>query len=86
MQEKVLVNDALQSINGELSKFGAIIAETDNMELKQTFKQIRNQCETSQEEIYQIARAKNYYVPAAQATPDEVQQVKSLFSQGSGMV
>lgn len=85
MQEKVMVNDTLQSINGELTKFGGMILETENKELKQTLKQIRNQCEMSQEEIYEIARAKSYYVPAAPATPDEIQHVKSLFTQGSAM-
>lgn len=82
MEEKVMVNDTLNAINGELSKFGGIIAETENKELKQTFKQIRNQCEMSQEEIFEMARAKNYYIPAAQAKADEIQNVKSIFSQG----
>ena len=77
-----MVNDTLNAINGELSKFGGIIAETENKELKQTFKQIRNQCEMSQEEIFEMARAKNYYIPAAQAKADEIQNVKSIFSQG----
>lgn len=83
MQEKVMVNDALNSINSELSKFGSMIPQTDNKELKQTLKQIRNQCETSQEEIYEMARTKSYYVPSSMASPDEVQHVKSLFSQQS---
>lgn len=81
MQEKVMVNDVLASINSELTKFGSMIPQTDNKELKQTLKQIRNQCETSQEEIYEMARSKSYYVPASQATQEEVQHVKSLFTQ-----
>lgn len=85
MEEKVMVNDTLTAINGELSKFGGIIAETENKELKQTFKQLRNQCEMSQEELFEIARSKSYYIPAGQATQEEVQQVKSIFSQDSGM-
>lgn len=79
MDEKVMVVDSLESINAELSKFGGIIPQTDNKELKQTFKQFRNQCEMSQEELYEIARSKSYYVPAAQATDAEIQHVKSLF-------
>ena len=43
---------------------------------------MRNQCEMSQEEIYQIARARGYYVPAAQATREEVDHVRSVLSQG----
>lgn len=79
MEEKVMVVDSLESINSELGKFGGIIPQTDNKELKQTFKQFRNQCEMSQEELYEIARSKGYYIPAAQATDAEIQHVKSLF-------
>ena len=58
-----------------------MIAQTENQELKQKLKMIRNQCEMSQEELYQIARSKSYYVPAAKATQEEVAHVKSLFTQ-----
>ena len=40
------------------------------------------QAEMSQEEIYQIARARGYYVPAAQATREEVDHVRNVLSQG----
>lgn len=81
MNEKTMVIDALTGINGELKNFGGMIAETGNPQLKQTLKQMRNQCETSQEEIYQIAREKQYYVPAAPAKEDEIEHVKSILSQ-----
>lgn len=80
MDEKTMVNDTLASINGELVRFGEMIPQTDNQALKQTLKQFRNACETSQEELYQIARERSYYVPAAKATESEVQHVKSLFT------
>ena len=57
-----------------------MIAQTENQELKQTLKQFRNSCEKSQEELYKIAREKSYYVPAAKATQEEVDHVKSLFT------
>lgn len=80
MEEKVMVVDALESINANLSKYGEMIPQTDNMELKQTLKQIRNQCEMSQEELYQIARSKSYYIPASKASEEEVKQVRSIFT------
>ena len=81
MNEKTMVNDTLAGINGELLRYGEMITQTEHQQLKQTLKQIRNQCEMSQEEIYQIAREKQYYVPAAQATAEEVAHVKSVLSQ-----
>lgn len=83
MQEKVMVADTLAGINGELTRYAGMIAQTENQELKQTLKQFRNACEQSQEELYKIAREKSYYVPAQKATEEEVAHVRSLFSQGT---
>ena len=82
MNEKAMVADTLVGINGELVRYGEMISQTENPQLKQTLKQIRNQCEMSQDEIYKIARAKGYYVPAAKATKEEVDHVRSILTQG----
>ena len=80
MQEKTMVADTLAGINGELTRLAGMIAQSENKELKQTLKQFRNACEQSQEELYQIARDKSYYVPAQAATKEEIEHVKSLFT------
>ena len=80
INEKTMVSDALVGINGELKMFGEMIPQTENMQLKQALKQIRNQCERSQEEIYTIAREKQYYVPAQKASRQEIDHVKNLFT------
>ena len=67
MQEKTMVADTLAGINGELTRYAGMIAQSENKELKQTLKQFRTACEQSQEELYQIAREKSYYVPAEKA-------------------
>ena len=82
LDEKTMVADTLAGINGELVRYGEMIPQTENMQLKQVLKQFRNQCETSQEEIYQLSRSKQYYVPAAKATAEEIQHVRSVLSQG----
>lgn len=65
-EDKTMVADTLAGINGELMRFGEMIPQTENKELKTTLKQFRSACEQSQEELYQIAREKSYYVPAAE--------------------
>lgn len=80
IQEKTMVADTLAGINGELVRYAEMIAQSENKELKQTLKQMRNACEQSQEELYQIAREKSYYVPASKATEEEVAHVRNLFS------
>ena len=80
MQEKTMVADTLTGIKGELVRYAEMIPQTENKELKQTLKQFRMACEQSQEELYQIARDKSYYVPAQKATTEEVEHVKGLFT------
>lgn len=79
MEEKTMVADALEGINSELKKYADMIPQTENQELKQTLKQFRNAAEMSQEQIYTFARERQYYVPAAKATEDEVAHVRNLF-------
>lgn len=83
LEDKVMVTDTLAGINGELVRFGEMIPQTENKELKTTLKQIRTACEQSQEELYQIAREKSYYVPASKATQTEIDHVKNLFTSGT---
>ena len=83
MNEKTMVADTLTGINGELVRFAEMIAQTEQKELKTTLKQFRTACEQSQEELYQIARSKSYYVPADAASKEDIAHVKSLFSQSS---
>lgn len=83
MQEKTMVADTLTGINGELIRFAEMIPQTENKELKDTLKQFRTACESSQEQLYQMAREKSYYVPAAKATQEEISHVKSLFTQST---
>ena len=83
MQEKIMVADTLAGINGELTRFGEMIPQTENKELKQCLKQMRNECEMSQEKLYQVAREKSYYVPAAKASQQEIDHVKSILTGGS---
>ena len=82
-EDKTMVADTLAGINGELMRFGEMIPQTENKELKTTLKQFRAACEQSQEELYQIAREISYYVPAAEATQKEIEHVRNLFSKSS---
>ncbi len=80
MQEKVMVADALAGMNASLKSYADFISQTEHPELRQTLIQIRNSDEASQFELFHLAKAKGYYVPAANATQEEIQNVKSTFS------
>ncbi len=79
MEEKYMVADTLSSVNANLSGLASMIVQTENKELRQTLKQIRNQAEMSQEELFNLAKNKSYHVPARMATETDIAQVKSIF-------
>lgn len=81
MNEKTMVNDALSMLNSSLTGYAGIIAQTDNIGLRQTLQQIRNNDETSQYDLAKIAEQKGYYVPASQAPESEISNVKNQFMQ-----
>lgn len=81
MQEKEMVNDALNHINSSLTSFASMISQTENQELRSTLKQMRDQAEKSQYDLYTIAKNLNYYTPAQQASQEEIMKVKSEVTQ-----
>ena len=77
MEEKYMVNDILESVKAELTTYQGVISEAENMQLRQTIQQIRNNDESFQYELFKVAQAKGYYKPAAQATQTEIMTVKN---------
>lgn len=81
MDEKTMVNDILEAVKAELSTYQGVISETENMQLRQTVQQIRNNDESFQYELFKIAQTKGYYKPAAQASTTEINTVQTELQQ-----
>ena len=81
MDEKTMVNDILEATKAELTTYQGVISEAENMQLRQTVQQIRNNCESFQYELFKIAQTKGYYKPAQQATVTEINTVKTELEQ-----
>mgnify|MGYP001373289800 CR=1 FL=1 len=77
LQDKTMVNDALSSIKSSLTYYATAISECSNLELRSTLQQIRDNCETTQYDLYKLAETKGFYKPATMVQDSEVQQVKS---------
>ena len=77
MQEKAMVNDILESTKSELTTYQNVISEAENVQLRQTIQQLRNNCESFQYELFKIAQTKGYYQPAQAATVTEINTVKN---------
>ena len=77
MDEKTMVNDILSGVKSDLTAYQTAITEAENMNLRQTLQQIRNNDESFQYEMFKIAQTKVYYQPAQKATVTEINTVKS---------
>ena len=77
MEEKYMVNDILESVKAELTTYQGVISEAENMQLRQTIQQIRNNDESFQYELFKVAQAKGYYTPAQKAQQTEIDKVKT---------
>ncbi|MBN8207931.1 spore coat protein [Bacillus sp. NTK071] len=80
MNEKDMVNDYLSVLNSSLSGYGNVISQADNQQLREALQQIRNTDEQRQYNLYQYAKQKGYYQPAAAAQANEIQEVKNQLS------
>lgn len=77
MDEKTMVNDILAGVKSDLTAYQTAISEAENMNLRQTLQQIRNNDESFQYELFKIAQNKGYYIPAQKATVTEINTVKT---------
>ncbi len=77
MEEKIMINDILSNVKSGLAAYQTAITECENVQLRQTFQQIRNSDESFQFELFKIASAKGYYVPAEKASTTEILNVKT---------
>ena len=77
MDEKTMVNDILEGVKSGLKTYQGVISEAENMQLRQTIQQIRNNDESFQYELFKVAQAKGYYKPANKATVTEIDEVKT---------
>ena len=80
MEENAIVNDVLASTKSCLKDYQGAIIETANIELRQTFQNLRNSSESFQYELFKLAEAKGYYQPAQNATLEEISTVKKEVS------
>lgn len=81
MDEKTMVNDILDGVKSSLTTYQGVITETENMQLRQTIQQIRNNDESFQYELFKVAQIKGYYKPAVPASMNEIQNVKNELQQ-----
>lgn len=76
MDEKTMVNDILEGVKGSLKTYQGVISEAENMQLRQTIQQIRNNEESLQYDLVKIANLKGYSNPSAKVEIKEIDNLK----------
>ena len=82
MNEKCSVNDVLSSVNSIINKLNYSIEQSNNKNFRDTCVQFRNVFENVQWNVYEYAKSKQYYIPAAPAGEADLQQVKQSVQNG----
>ncbi|MCM8901921.1 MAG: hypothetical protein PWR01_1176 [Clostridiales bacterium] len=79
MREKDMVNDVLSMLKSSITTYANVIAEAENPQFRQMVQQLRNNCETFQYDLFNVAKQKGYYQPAKHANPADIQEIRSQF-------
>ena len=80
MNEKTAISDSLSSLNSIITLLNYSIEQSNNMNFRNTLIENRNKLEGLQWSIYQIAKQKGYYIPAAPAGQADIDEVKNSIS------
>ena len=76
MEEKLMVNDIIQDLKSNVKDYQEAICECDNIGLRQTIQQIRNNDESFQYDLVKIANLKVYSNPSAKVEIKEMDNLK----------
>ena len=76
MEEKLMVNDIIQDLKSNVKDYQEAICECDNIGLRQTIQQIRNNEVSLQYDLVKIANLKGYSNPSAKVEIKEIDNLK----------
>lgn len=81
MTEKDMVLDILSGVKASIGNYARIITECCDLNLRQTFQQMRNNDEQFQYDLFKIADKKGYYIKSIMETPQNCQEIKTQLTQ-----
>lgn len=81
MNDKDIVLDVLTGLKASIDSYSKMIVECCDLNLRQTFQQMRNEAEQSHYNLYKIAEKKGYYIPSPKDTEYEIQELKNKLTQ-----
>ncbi|MGI6036971.1 MAG: spore coat protein [Limnochordia bacterium] len=81
VSDRDMVIGMLDAVKHEINDFTKAAMEVSNPNLRQTFLKYRDQAEQTQQQLAQFATSQGWYIPPPQATPQDIQQIRSGYEQ-----
>lgn len=82
MEEKLVVSDTLGSLNSALHMLNYALQQANDKNFRDYIVGVRNQTEALQWQVYEIAKQKGFYKPAAPAGQADIDTVEQEVTQG----
>ncbi|MGE5481525.1 MAG: spore coat protein [Bacteroidota bacterium] len=82
MQDKDIAMDMLNTAKMGIQSFTMASIESATPQLRQLFLNLRNQCEQTQWQLFEMAKANNWYQVPPQADPQYMNQLAQNYQQG----
>lgn len=79
MEEKTMINDIIKDLKFSINDYQNAICECENIGLRQTLQQIRNNEESLQYDLVKIANIKGYSNSSSKAETKEIEDLKRQF-------
>ena len=79
MEEKTMINDIIKDLKFSINDYQNAICECENIGLRQTLQQIRNNEESLQYDLVKIANIKGCSNPSSKAETKEIENLKRQF-------
>lgn len=79
MEEKTMINDIIKDLKFSINDYQNAICECENIGLRQTLQQIRNNEESLQYDLVKIANIKGYSNLSSKAETKEIEDLKRQF-------
>ena len=76
MTERDMVLDILTGVKASIANYAKVITECCDLNLRQTFQQMRNNDEQFQYDLYKIAEKKGYYIKSPTEEQEDCHNIK----------
>jgi spore coat protein CotF len=77
MEEKYMIHDILNNSQTEIIDYTNAIIQSEDLLLRQSLQNIRNEQESFRYDLFKLANSKGYYSPVTQAKPENIAKIKN---------